>query len=77
MFRDFIAEKRAEQLAEVCGVSIVTAYGWKRRHNGRGHIPRKHWDALMGRWPDLKYRHLKALEDASKGHTDDAARQVA
>ena len=66
MFADFIAEKDAEQLAEVCGAALPTVYWWKQRHGGRGMIPRKHWDALMDRWPDLKYRHLKALEESSR-----------
>ena len=76
-FSDFIAEKRVEQLAEVCGAAVPTVYWWKQRLDGRGLIPRKHWDALMSRWPDLKYRHLKAMEDAAKSRTDGSARQVA
>ena len=62
MFSEFIRQKGVGQLAEVCGVARPTVYGWKRVN----HIPRAHWDALMARWPALRYSHLRDMEAAAK-----------
>ena len=62
MFSEFIAEKGVTQLAEVCGAAVPTVYGWRQKNR----IPRVHWDAIMDRWPTLRYSHLKAMEDAAR-----------
>lgn len=62
MFSEFIVDKGVARIADACGVAESTVRKWKERNR----IPRERWDAIMDRWPSLKYSHMKALEAASR-----------